>query len=188
MCNVMSELQKDQANDPYEDHLLELSYKSLAFTGDFYDKLIYQTLLADGAIAGLIINQMDTVLRFIAPIGIKYAFYCLLGSAILGLLALFPLFMRKSMLTIQTTLSTELNPPEPGYSLDVSRYTKRYFSSLPWIIYPGLWWIQLRGIKPQQPYEKAAYWSIWQMSLVFAQVWTLAAAVVTLLWNFSSMS
>ena len=74
----MSELQKDQASDPYEDHLLKLSFKSLGFTGDFYDKLIYQALLADGAIAGLIINQMDTVLRFIDPIGIKYSFYCLL--------------------------------------------------------------------------------------------------------------
>ena len=183
----MSELQKDQASDLYEDLLLKLSFKSLGFTGDFYDKLIYQALLADGAIAGLIINQMDTVLRFIDPIGIKYSFYCLLGSAVLGLLALFPLFMRKSMLTIQTTLSNELTPPEPGYLFDASRFAKRYFTSLPWIIRPGLWWIQLRGIKPQQPYEKAAYWSVWQMSLVFVQAWSLAAAVVTLLWNFNSI-
>ena len=183
----MSEQQPNQSDDDFENHLLKLSYKSLAFAGDFYDKLIYQALLADGTVAGLIINQMNTILSFIDPVGIKYAFYCFLISAFSGLFALFPLFMRKSMLTIQTTLSNELIPPKPGYSFDALNYAKRYFTSLPWVVYPGLWWIRLRGIKPQQPYEKAAYWSVWQMSFVFVQVWTLAIGVVTLLWHFNSI-
>lgn len=64
----MPEQQPNQSDDAFENQLLELSYKSLAFAGDFYDKLIYQALLADGAIAGLIINQMNTVLNFFEPV------------------------------------------------------------------------------------------------------------------------
>ena len=184
----MPEQQRNQSDESFENHLLGLSYKSLAFAGDFYDKLIYQALLANGAIAGLIINQMNTVLTFFEPTDVKHCFYYLLGSAIFGLLALFCSFMRKSLLTIHNTLTNELAPPDSEYSFDATHYTERFFKPLPRFTYLSLLWIRWRGIKPQQPYEKAAYWSLQQMWWIFWQVWAMVAAAFSLLSNFKSLS
>ena len=183
----MPEQQPNQSDDAFENQLLELSYKSLAFAGDFYDKLIYQALLADGAIAGLIINQMNTVLNFFEPVDVKHCFYGLLSSAIFGLFALFCSFMRKSLLTIHNTLTNDLEPPDSEYSFDASRYTERFFKPLPWFTCFSLWWIQRRGIKPKQPYEKATYWSLQQMWWIFCQVWAMIGSAFPLLTNFKPL-
>lgn len=176
---------QNQCGDSYERHLLELSYKSLALTGDFYDKLIYKGMLADAAIAGLIINQMDTILKFFDPVGIKSCFWFLLISAICGLLALFPSFMRKSMLVLQTTFTNELRPRNPKDLFNQFHWMESFFKPLPWFTCFGKLWLRWRGIEPQAAYDKAAYWSLQQMFLTFFQVWTLVAAVVLLLWFFN---
>lgn len=164
--------------------MLEIAFKSLTLSGESSEKFIYQLWCATGAIAGLMFAQVATLRGFFSLCGVFWSFLALFVSALLGLAAWYCAFLRKTICNTYSVCKAEKDflsyvPPH-----NQGHFPQRYFSSLPWVARPGLWFLLHRKQTEQSIFALSAYWTVWQLWFVFLQVFTLILFALPLIVTF----
>lgn len=121
-----------------ENQWLEIAFKSLTFSGESSEKLIYHLWFATGAIAGLMFTQIATLRTFFSLCGIFWSFLALFVSAVLGLVAWYCAFLRKTLCITYSVCEAEKDSLLPMTEFELNHFANKYFSALPCVARPGL--------------------------------------------------
>lgn len=173
-----------EGDNQAENQWLDIAFKSLTFSGESSEKLIYHLWFATGAIAGLMFTQVATLRTFFSLCGIFWSFLALFVSAVLGLVAWYCAFLRKTLCITYSVCEAEKDSLLPMTEFELNHFTNKYFSALPCVARPGLWFLLHRKHTEQRFFEQSAYWTVWQQFLLFLQEMFLILFALPLMCSF----
>lgn len=169
-----------------ENQLLGIAFKSLTLSGESFDKLIYQFWIATGAIAGVVIAQVSTLLNYFSVQGIFLSFLFMLISAVLGLISLYCVVVRKALQISYCVCEANKDLLCFKLKIDSEHFLSRYFSALPLVIGKlGHWYLQKNKKPPKLLFEQSAYWAGLQLHFLFWQALLLISSAVPLMISFN---
>ena len=165
------------------DFLKREIYKGINIVGESFDKFCIGTLAVSGAVASTVFVQMDTLTRYVQEGGVIWCFCMIFGSCISGLLVLYAMILRRVAINSQISIRNfgeKLDEIEWDESFDTEKCLDEVYEKLPCVTRLGKRFAKKLSHDAFFPYQKAAYWSCWQMFFVFFQVLFLVAAFLAL--------
>lgn len=165
------------------DFLKREVYKGINIVGESFDRFCIGTLAISGAVASTVFVQMETLTRYVQECGVIWCFWMIFGSCISGLLVLYVMILRRVAINNQISIRNfgeKLDEIEWDENFDTERCLDEVYEKLPFVTRLGKWFAKKLSHDVFFPYQKAAYWSCWQMFFVFFQVLFLVAAFLVL--------
>lgn len=161
-----------------EDKIISLTLKTIALAGDQFEKISMYCLLASGAIAGTIISNIESILKIINFLDIKYCLMFIFASCVSGCASLYLSTLRKQDLNVSINLKKDLEIPikekiekgTPKSELDIHYIVDETYKNLP--ITTKISYLYIKYIKlkraPSRDFQVSASQSCLQMSFCAA--------------------
>lgn len=190
----MNDISKEEAKEEFlramhfiggseSDFLKREIYKGINIVGESFDRFCIGTLVVSGAVASTVFVQMDTLTRYVQECGVVWCFWMIFSSCISGLLVLYAMILRRVAINNQTSIRNfgeKLDEIGWDEKFDAGKCLDEVYKNLPCVTRIGKGYAKKRSSEVFFPYQKAAYWSCWQMFFVFFQVLFLVAAFLAL--------